>query len=104
MSNILTVWGSSYTGNLSRITEEKKNPGKWVVNVHGSHKGGEISILRENNSHGKVSYGWDEKEWKEIVHTVETLYHKQLDKEVWNFALKRAQQLCDKKNLKEVKE
>lgn len=31
---------------------------KWIVNVKGNHNSGEISIVRDNNSHGKRSYGW----------------------------------------------
>lgn len=38
----------------------KPKPNQWVVNVHG-HAGCdhcEISLVRNNNEHGKRSYGW----------------------------------------------
>jgi hypothetical protein len=37
------------------MSNERKS---WNVQVFGNHTGGEISVIRSDNDHGKLSYGW----------------------------------------------
>ena len=44
---------------LTTLSNKPRLDDSWLVNVHGDpNKSYEISVLRDNNVHGKRSYGW----------------------------------------------
>lgn len=75
----------------------------WIVDIKGSHKGGEIAVLRQSNCHGQASYGWSGDD-KIIVHAVHTLYDQHgLNQDVWAFAIRQAEQECKTLNTRSEK-
>ena len=72
---------------------------KWVVDVKGSagKTPFEITVLRDNNEHGKLSYGWIGKDKLLITHNGGPCDWP-LEPIVWNKAIKLAQDVADQLN------
>lgn len=79
----------------------KQVPSKWVVVKHHGLATGqkvfsvEISIVRDNNLHGKRSWGWDEPNQKMIV------FSGSAHRTLINYAKEQADTMCAALNKKE---
>lgn len=72
---------------------------KWVVDVKGepNSSGFEISVIRDNNVHGKRSYGWFDAD-KLIISSCGGDCEDQLTQKVWDKVLRIAQETADELN------
>lgn len=78
-----------------------KKMAKWVVNKKGSYDTSfEISVLRDDNSRGKVSYGWFGRDKKLISHDGGPCAVR-VHKDVWREMLKMADRIANKWNTEE---
>ena len=86
-----------YSGCCCQYCQDYKSlRGKWSIQIHGSRIGGfEISVLRENNRHGKASYGWFDED-KILIVERDTMVPKRL----WDAFLKLAKKESDRLNKK----
>lgn len=76
---------------------------KWIVDVKGKHNsGGEISIIIENNSLDKASYGWAGKE-KIIVFSSGGPCHEVTTKRIFAKLIKLAKEEAEFMNKEEAK-
>lgn len=76
---------------------------KWLVNLKGSvqEKIYEISIVRENNNHGIISFGWFGKNKVLIACNNSELGNWDIIPILWDLQLKLAKDLAAKLNLEE---
>ena len=83
-----------------------KRPNKWVVNIKGKVESQdfEVSILRDNNEHGKKSYGWFGDNKLLIYGSGQGggERHGIIRQIVWDKSVKFAQELADELNFSEL--
>jgi len=84
---------------LEKAAKAAVMSGKWVVDVkgHAGDKSFEISVLRDDNEHGKRSYGWFDDNKILITHSGGPC-HWPLTPMVWEKALILAQEVADELN------
>lgn len=75
---------------------------KWVVDIKGEAESKifEISVLRDDNNHGKLSYGWFDENKLLITHNGGPCDWP-LKQIVWDKSVKLAQEVADELNLSE---
>lgn len=78
--------------------------GKWVRNVHGNHTGGEITILRDDYTHGKKSWGWCDNSGFSPKILILSTHCFSVPKKVWGKALVIAEEYAQEMNEKEERE
>lgn len=71
---------------------------KWIVVKHGDKNEFEISIVRETNRHGRVSWGWFD-ENKILISS--THHGVRIPSSIYNMLLKLAQTAANKFNIRE---
>jgi len=78
------------------------NKAKWVVNVKGNwgNKSFEISVVRDDNEHGKLSYGWFDQHKLLITHSGGSCDWP-LIKTVWDKQIALANSVADELNAAE---
>lgn len=76
--------------------------GKWLVQVFGRRDTGnfEISLVREDNAHGRKSWGW-------FDHNKVLICHSGADRvtlmpQIWDAHIALAHDICDKMNAAEL--
>lgn len=78
---------------------------RWMMNVHGDRLNHfEISIVRENNEHGRRSYGWFDKRKRPVADNVHMNGPKDkffISEELWNGLLVLADAEARRLNAKE---
>ena len=82
---------------------EVKPMSKWIVGVKGSPNTAcfEIAVLRSENAHGSISYGWFDKNKLLITHNGGPC-HWSVTKKVWDKLLIVAQEVADELNAEEM--
>ncbi len=81
-----------------------KKKALWVVDVKGCAKhGGEISVLRDDNKHGKLSYGWDGPDKLIIHHSDEPngKIHRKYMESIWTNIVETADTIANALNQRE---
>jgi len=75
---------------------------KWVVDVKGcaGDSSFEIAVLRDDNEHGKRSYGWFDND-KLLISQSGGPCHVPLVKMVWDKAIRVAHEVADELNAEE---
>ena len=79
--------------------DEALKPTKWIVNKKGgpSVDSFEISVIRENNRHGKESYGWFDKD-KLLISSSGGPCRTKITRQVWDKLVKVAHEIADELN------
>jgi hypothetical protein len=75
--------------------------GKWIVVVKGNRERGgfEISIVRENNEHGRKSYGWFGADKLLVTHSGAGCVH--MTRQIWDWQVAIANEVAEKLNATE---
>lgn len=76
--------------------------GQWLVQVFGRRGDSsfEISIVRENNHHGRKSWGWFDANKLLVCHSGTSRV--MLTESIWNWQIAIANEVCDKMNAEEA--
>jgi hypothetical protein len=76
--------------------------GRWIVEVKGSRERNfEISIVREDNAHGRASYGWFGAAKLLVTHSGAGAVH--MTKQIWDWQVAIANEVAEKLNATEEK-
>ena len=79
-----------YSGCQCSYCQSYKNlPSRWVVNIFGDETHSEISVVRENNRHGRASWGWFDKDKKFVFGHDD--WQGKIDKNLFNSHIRRAE-------------
>lgn len=76
---------------------------KWVVDVKGKPDSDsfEITVLRDDNEHGKLSYGWIGED-KLLISQSGGPCRDRINTKIWNKLLKVAEEVADELNTEQL--
>jgi len=77
---------------------------KWVVHTKGGYTtsgGFEVCVIRDDNEHGKQSYGWHDKDKLHISDCGGPCRHSIANKMIWDGLVDLAHKVADKLNEQE---